>query len=436
MSSIGFWRPIYQLYQPEEPLVTTEDLNKFYVQRENSPVERLQTLISLKDEPAKFLLAGHRGSGKTTELHRLKQKLKHNHTVIWIDAEFALNKFNAGYAEVVILIGLEIYRQAKNSGWKLNNKLYKNLEDCLQTVVKVESRTDKGGFSFTPKVMEDLGVFLKYGFDRKKTGTLSVLPVLNDIIKCVNEIIKAAEAKRLERLLVIVDGLDKHESSTTLDMFCRSRLLAELECHIIYSIPLALRYSTEFSQAKECFDEIFNLNNLPIFECERDLCPSTKPHCYGREVMKQIVTKRLDVLERGYKGKTIFKPEALEEIAEKSGGVTRDLMRLARTSCEVALREKQDLIDFAVTKEAVRKERQVYNLNDYQFQELLTVHKTGKLTTKTHNLPNKGEFIICDQLLENKFVLGYEHESGNVWFDVNPILMDDLKRWEINTVTT
>lgn len=433
MSSIGFWKPIYQLYQPEKPLVTPEDLNNFYVQRENSPVERLRTLICLKDEPAKFLLAGHKGSGKTTELHRLEQKLNHDYTVIWIDAEFALNKFNAGYAEVVILIGLEIHRQAKKSGWKLDNKLYKNLEDSLKTVVKVESQTEEAGFK-SPNVIEELGLLLKRGFDRQKTGTLNVLPVLNDIIKRVNEIIKAAEAKRMERLLVIVDGLDKHEPSTTLDMFCRSRLLAEPECHIIYSIPLALRYSTEFSQAKECFDECFTLNNLPVFECDENFCPSTTPHPYGREAIKKIVTKRLDILDWGYKNKTIFESEALEEIAEKSGGVTRDLMRLARTSCEVALNKQQNLIDLAAAKEAVTEERKIYNLKDYQFQELLTVRKTGKLTTKTHSLPNKGEFIICDELLQNKLVLGYEHESGNVWFDVNPILMDDLKRWEINTV--
>ena len=137
----------------------------------------------------------------------------------------------------------------------------------------------------------------------------------------------------------------------------------------------------------------------------------------------------------GYKDKTIFEPKALEEIAEKSGGVTRDLMRLARTSCEVALSKQQNLIDLAATKEAVRKERQIYNLNDYQFQELLTVHKTGKLTTKTHHLPNKGEFVICDELLQNKLVLGYEHETGNDWFDINPILMDDLKRWEKHNQT-
>ncbi|WP_088239953.1 hypothetical protein [Calothrix rhizosoleniae] len=429
MSTVGFWQPIYQLFEPEKPLATSEELNNFYVQRKNSPVERLVTLISLQQDPAKFLLAGHRGSGKTTELRRLQQKLGYEHTVIWIDAEFALNKFNAGYAEVVILIGLEIYNQAKKSDWKLDRKLYNNLENSLKTVVKVESQNEEGAFKL-PEVMEKVGLLLKRGFDRQQTRTLNVLPVLNDIIKNVNSIIKAAEDKRLEKLLVIVDGLDKHERRTTLDMFCRSSLLAEPECHIIYSIPLELRHSTEYSQAKEHFDECLSLNNLPVFHCDDNLRPTTIPHDYGRQTMKKIIDKRLQKLDRGYQNKTIFDTDALEEIAEKSGGVNRDLVRLARTCCEVALRHRKDLVDAEVAKEAVNKERQVYNLNDYQFPVLLDIHYTGKLTTKTHSLPHKGEFIICDELLQNKSILGYEHEIGNAWFDVNPILMEDLERWQ------
>ncbi|MDJ0796545.1 MAG: hypothetical protein QNJ51_06865 [Calothrix sp. MO_167.B12] len=429
MSTVGFWQPIYQLFEPEKPLATSEELNNFYVQRQNSPVERLVTLISLQQDPAKFLLAGHRGSGKTTELRRLQQKIAHEHTVIWIDAEFALNKFNAGYAEVVILIGLEIYNQAKNSGWKLDRKLYNNLENSLKTVVKVESQTEAGALKL-PEIMEKVGLLLKRGFDRQQTRTLNVLPVLNDIIKNVNSIIKAAEEKRLEKLLVIVDGLDKHERGTTLDMFCRSSLLTEPECHIIYSIPLELRYATEYRQAKEHFDECFCLNNLPIFHCDENLCPTRKPDDYGREMMKKIVSKRLQQLNRTYENKTIFDTDALEEISEKSGGVNRDLVRLARTCCEVALTRRQGLVDLEVAQEAIKKERQSYNLYDYQFDVLLDVHRTGKLTTQTHNLPNKGEFIICDELLQNKSILGYEHESGNVWFDVNPILMEDIERWQ------
>lgn len=429
MSTVGFWRPVYQLFEPEKPLATSEELHNFYVQRENSPVERLVTLISLQQDPAKFLLAGHRGSGKTTELRRLQQQIGHEHTVIWIDAEFALNKFNAGYAEVVILIGLEIYHQAKQSDWKLDRKLYNNLENSLKTVVTVESQTEDGAVKL-PKVMEELGLLLKRGFDRKQTRTLNVLPVLNDIIKNVNSIIQAAEKKTLEKLLVIVDGLDKHERRTTLDMFCRSSLLTEPDCHIIYSIPLELSYSTEYRQAKEHFYECFSLNNPPIFHCDENLCPTIKPHDYGRQMMKNIVDKRLKQLDRGYQNQTIFDADALEEIAKKSGGVNRDLVRLARTCCEVALTKKKNLVDLEVAQAAVKKERQAYNLYDYQFPVLLDIHRTGKPTTKTHNLPEKGEFIIFNELLQNKLVLGYEHESGNVWFDVNPILMEDLERWQ------
>jgi hypothetical protein len=45
-------------------------------------------------------------------------------------------------------------------------------------------------------------------------------------------------------------------------------------------------------------------------------------------------------------------------------------------------------------------------------------------------LPNKGEFVISDELLQNKFVLGYYDENQNPWFDVNPILIEDLQRWQ------
>jgi signal recognition particle GTPase len=87
MSSTSFWKPVYQLFKPEEPLTQAEDLRDFYVQRSNSPIESLVTSLEMEDDPAKFLLAGHRGGGKTTELRRLEQELNNNYTVIWIDTE-------------------------------------------------------------------------------------------------------------------------------------------------------------------------------------------------------------------------------------------------------------------------------------------------------------------------------------------------------------
>lgn len=426
MNIANFWKPAYQLFKPEEPLTTSEDLRNFYVERNNSPVETLVNLLSLEDDPAKFLLAGHRGGGKTTELRRLKQKLDNNYTVIWLDTETALNRYNIGYAEVVVLIGFEIYRTAKDLGWKLNKKLYKDLEESLKTVVYQDKFSHEEGLGF-PEVLTKIGMILKRGINKDITKTLNVRPVLGDIIERVNAIIQAAEQESYRKLLVIVDGLDRHDLVTSLEMFSSS-LLTELNCHIIYSIPISLRYSPNFRQPMESFQKCLDLNNPPVFECNQNFCPTTIANQSGRGILSDVVNKRLAKLGISYKD--IFAPEALDLLCEKSGGVMRDLVRLARYACEAALGEKVNCIDITIAQEAVKEVCKEYTLSDYHFSELDSVHRDGKLTTKTHSLPNKGEFIVCDELLQNKFVLGYYDISRTSWFDVNPILLDDLERWQ------
>ena len=72
MGDIKFWKLAYQLFKPDEPL-TKDELRDFYVRRDDSPVDGLVNLLAMDDTAAKFLLAGHRGGGKTTELRRLEQ---------------------------------------------------------------------------------------------------------------------------------------------------------------------------------------------------------------------------------------------------------------------------------------------------------------------------------------------------------------------------
>jgi energy-coupling factor transporter ATP-binding protein EcfA2 len=428
MSDTKFWKPVYQLFKPEEPLTQAEDLRDFYVQRANSPVEDLINALEMEDAPAKFLLAGHRGSGKTTELRLLQDKLNDSYTVIWIDTETALERYNIGYAEVVVLIGQEICRQAIQPGWwsRKDERLLKGLEDSLKTVIYQDKKDEIDALEL-PEVLKKMGMTLKQGLTREMTKSLNIRPVLSEVITRVNDIIKAAEKDRNQKLLVLVDGLDRHDEKTALEMFSSS-LLTELDCHIIYAIPISLRYSPSFRQPMQSFQKCLDLTNPPVFECDRNLCPTTNPSQSGRELLVSVINKRLTRLGDSYKG--LFNPDALELICEKSGGVMRDLVRLARTACEVALRKKVIYVDLDAAKEAVQEVRREYNLSDYHFPELDTVHRTGCLTTKTHSLPNKGEFVICDELLQNKFVLGYYDASRNSWFDVNPILFEDLKRWQ------
>ncbi|MBD1933295.1 MULTISPECIES: P-loop NTPase fold protein [Cyanophyceae] len=428
MSDTKFWKPVYQLFKPEEPLTQAEDLRDFYVQRANSPVEDLINALEMEDDPAKFLLAGHRGSGKSTELRLLQDKLKESYTVIWIDTETALERYNIGYAEVVVLIGQEICRQAIQPGWwsKKDERLLKALEDSLKLVIYSDKKDEVDGLEL-PEVLKKMGMTLKQGITREMTKSLNIRPVLSEVITKVNDIIKAAEKDRKQKLLVLVDGLDRHDEKTALEMFS-SPLLAELDCHIIYAIPISLRYSPSFRQPMQSFQKCLDLTNPSVFECDQNLCPTANPNRVGRDILIKVINKRLARLDASHKG--IFNTDALELICEKSGGVIRDLVRLARTACGVALRKNLLYVDLDTAKEAVQEDRKEYNLSDYHFPELDTVHLTGRLTTNTHSLPSKGQFVICDELLQNKFVLGYYDTSRKSWFDINPILSEDLERWQ------
>jgi hypothetical protein len=254
---------------------------------------------------------------------------------------------------------------------------------------------------------------------------LKVEPVLGEIIAKVNDIIAAAEADK-PKLLVIVDGLDRKEYSTALEMFSSS-LLTDLNCHIVYTIPIALRYSASFKQPMESFTDRLDLDNISVFKCDDAGCPTSDADKVGRHVLAGVVQKRLMTLDKSYGD--LFEAQALDVLCEKSGGVMRDLVRLVRKACEVALGQKVKKITHGIALEAIEHERRTYTIEDYHYPELDTVRRSGQLTNNTFDTAKLGKVVICNELLHYKLILGYQDSKRGRWFDVNPVLWADLERW-------
>ena len=96
----------------------------------------------------------------------------------------------------------------------------------------------------------------------------------------------------------------------------------------------------------------------------------------------------------------------------------------------MALVKKTAQIDLNIVREAIREIRKVYSIEDYHFPELDRIRSAGELSSNTFDSPRYGKIAICDELLHYKLILGYEDPERGRWFDVNPILMEDLERWQ------
>ena len=178
----------------------------------------------------------------------------------------------------------------------------------------------------------------------------------------------------------------------------------------------------------ECFTECLDLSNIAVFKCDDMARPTRNPDNVGRHILKDVVQKRLATLGDAYAN--LFEPQSMDLLCEKSGGVLRDLVRLARMACQVALSRRVSRIDRSIAEEAVREEHRMYMIEDYHFPELETVHRTGKLSSNEFDSPKDGRIVICNELLHNKFILGYNDKKYERWFYVNPMLWADLERWQ------
>ena len=69
-------RQALNFLDPERPLYAEDQLRDWFVARPASPIDDLAILLQETDDPQKVLFTGHRGSGKTTELAKLSQRLR------------------------------------------------------------------------------------------------------------------------------------------------------------------------------------------------------------------------------------------------------------------------------------------------------------------------------------------------------------------------
>ncbi len=393
----------FNAFDPRTPL-SDEAFEAFYVPRPIGTEKLLGDLQADRSRTSKWLFTGHRGSGKSTELIRLANELANQHFTVYFTVEEVLDMADLDYKDVLLSLGSALYEEAKKQKVGLPKELLEDLIGWYSTTLK----EIEGAISADAELEEKADFwFLKLvARQRSEVATRKVIRTelesrLSDLIEKIDRIAEAIAKETGRPVLAIVDGLDK-----VMDLGKARRVYYEggasllaPACKAIYTVPLALFHTTEFGQVRVTFDDYFSLPNVKVDR--RD----GKPDEDGRTMLRDLVHRRI--------APGLIAAQAIERLAELSGGVLRELIALAKDACSFARVRKGDRVDVEDVDRAASRLRSVFAgmLTEAHYRELWRIH-----TDPLHRYTNSP---TAQELVHNLSLL--EYGDGDAWWDVHPV---------------
>jgi hypothetical protein len=419
----------YQACNPSRPLAVSNSQDQRYFinfseVRGGDIVQELGRSIALlyPQQATAQLFTGHVGSGKSTELLRLKANLEsQGFHVVYFQSDQDLEMGNVEVTNVLMAITRRVSESLEEIDIRLRPSYFERLLEDLSQLFQTPVNLTSVNFS--------VGMASVTAEARASTERLSQLqqylePRTRSIIEAINEqLLKPAIARLPERgkrgLVVIVDNLDRMDTVQKVGnrlqseyLFVgRGEQLKGLACHVVYTIPLELVFSDELPQLVNRFGDRPKV--LPMVPVQaRD----GQPYEPGLALLRQMALARafpeLSPEQRlAHLGEVFEDAATLDRLCYISGGHMRNLMRLMY-GCLL----KQDPPFSRATLEAViRNERDdlASLIDDDEWKILLTAVERGQVST--NNDYNK--------LLRSLYLLEYRAPDER-WFGINPVLAE------------
>ena len=415
---------VYRVFDPA-PLEADQDdlyVDLDEVRGEAGLVNRLATRIRLSEQRTCQLLAGHHGSGKSTELKRLQRELENGDKrffVVFCEARSDLDLNDVDFPEVLIAIVHQLAKQLKERAQiKLEPGYFKGRWEGLKTLLG--SEVDFEGLELDAGMVKIAGV-IKSSPDARAKIRKAMEPDTGNLLYAANDVIGKAALelgkKGFHGLVILVDDLDKlvlrphpvAECSTGEYLFIhRHGQLSGFECHVVYSMPLALAYSAQEQKIATLYGA-----QVPVIPMTKvaQRPPKRSMHRPGMERFREVISARLKKISVGEAN--VFETDKVRDrLIRLSGGQPRELMILTR---EAIIGGGLPINDGAVDR-AEREGRRAYarQLRDEHWSLIDKVRNKGSLKRTQANDD------LVRELLDSRAVLQYLNEEE--WYGVNPLI--------------
>jgi hypothetical protein len=417
----------YQACNPSPLVMGNAEDRKYYIDfssvRGGNIIKELgRTITRLSpDKPTCQLFTGHIGCGKSTELQRLKAELEQQgFHVVYFESSQVLEMADVDVTDILLAIARSVAESLEAIQIKLKPGYFANLftdiAELLQTPLELSGELSVGIGKISaktkdsPKLRSQLRQYLE--------------PRTNGILEAINKEIFAPATQRLKQqgkkgLVVIVDNLDRLDNSVKPTgsrqpeyLFVdRGEQLNQLNCHVVYTIPLFLIFSNALGRLTTRFGRDPKvLPMVPVQVRQGSECQE------GMALLQQMILARAfpdvnEVQRINLISEVFDSPETLERLCRVSGGHARNLLMLlsrclerddpplSRDCIEGVIRQRRNELTLAIT------------VDEWELLRQVAQHKSLRGEEKYQTL------------VRDMFVFEYRDSEGS-WFDINPILVE------------
>lgn len=425
----------YQACNPSRPLIIGNASDRrYYIDfaavRGGKIIEALQRTIARisPDVPTCQLFTGHLGCGKSTELLRLKAELEvQQFHVVYFESTHVLEMADVDVTDILLAIAGQVSESLETMKIRLKptyfTKLFGEIVDFLQTPIDlgVEAELSVGIAKITAKTKESPQLRRRLR-DYLEPRTANILQSINQ--ELLERATKELKTRGKKGLVVIVDNLDRVAirplpSGRSLPEYLfieRGEQLRKLNCHVVYTIPLALTFSNDSAELQHRLGGGVALKMLPMIPVR---LRSGEIFTQGLAMMQQMVLARAfpDILPSDRLGlitEVFDSRETLDRLCLISGGHVRDLLGLL-FDC---LREQDPPFERDCVELVIQRQR------DYR-ANAIDPHEWELIFQVVQQQRVRGD-IQYHALLRSLFVFEYRDHQG-VWFAVNPVLAETEK---------
>jgi hypothetical protein len=372
------------------------------------------------------LYAGHRGSGKSTELLRLKADLESKGCFVVYFAAVGedgdIDPQDVQYTDILLACTRHLLESLKNADPAPLISWFKERGKALYDIGQTEIQMDSLDVNVLASQFAQMTATIRAVPSQRRKIRDLVNPHTITLVNALNEFIADAKAKLPQdkkQLVVIADNLDRivplHDDfgrSNHDEIFLdRSDQLKGLDCHMIYTVPISMVYSNRANDLKEVYG---NPELLPMVMVQK---PDGTLHEPGFEKMKEILRRRIrPFVPEVSLGRDVFEgPEVVQQLCLASGGHVRELLLLMK---EAMNRATALPIPTKALRRAIAETRDTYRrtVEKDQWSVLAKVAKDRSIDNdEAHR-----DLLFRRCLMEYR----YFDDDGNMqcWYDVHPLI--------------